>query len=26
MDDELDSGSTAPTGTSPTGSNVHDWN
>ncbi|POH61575.1 hypothetical protein C3B59_13170 [Cryobacterium zongtaii] len=26
MDDELDSGSTAPTGTTPTGSNVHDWN
>ncbi|WP_104164829.1 HNH endonuclease signature motif containing protein [Cryobacterium sp. N22] len=26
MDDELDSGSTAPTGTSPAGSNLHDWN
>ncbi|POH64252.1 hypothetical protein C3B61_12320, partial [Cryobacterium zongtaii] len=26
MDDELDSGSTAPTGTTPTGSNLHDWN
>ncbi|POH67952.1 MULTISPECIES: HNH endonuclease signature motif containing protein [Cryobacterium] len=26
MDDELDSGSTAPMGSSPTGSNLHDWN
>ncbi|TFC92246.1 hypothetical protein E3T19_02035 [Cryobacterium sp. TMT4-31] len=26
MDDELDNGSTAPTGTTPTGSNLHDWN
>ncbi|MEC5185317.1 hypothetical protein RCH12_002794, partial [Cryobacterium sp. MP_3.1] len=26
MDDELDSGSTAPTGSSPTGPNLHDWN
>ncbi|TFC56597.1 HNH endonuclease signature motif containing protein [Cryobacterium sp. TMB1-7] len=26
MDDELDSGSTALTGTTPTGSNLHDWN
>ncbi|MEC5183739.1 hypothetical protein RCH12_001194 [Cryobacterium sp. MP_3.1] len=26
MVDELDPGSTAPTGTSPAGSNLHDWN
>ncbi|TFC69226.1 MULTISPECIES: HNH endonuclease signature motif containing protein [unclassified Cryobacterium] len=26
MDDELDSGSTAPTGMTPTGPNLHDWN